>query len=178
MSQSDLDCPLCGSDLPRAAYDIPGSAEPVTIDICGACHAGLADPISARDHWQALTDTMWSGELGVNVLAFRLLRVLRSEAWAQDALDLLYLSAADQAWAEAAEIDAATPPTLDANGTALAAGDTVTLIKDLPVKGAGVTAKRGTSVRNISLSDNPAHIEGKVAGQRIVLVAAFLKKST
>jgi protein PhnA len=65
----------------------------------------------------------------------------------------------------------------DANGAILSAGDSVTLIKDLAVKGAGFTAKRGTIVRGISLTDNPLHIEGRVNGQRIVLVSAFLKKS-
>jgi len=50
------------------------------------------------------------------------------------------------------------------------------LIKDLDVKGAGFTAKRGTVVKNITLTDNPLHIEGRVNGVRIVLVADFLKK--
>ena len=51
------------------------------------------------------------------------------------------------------------------------------LIKDLPVKGAGFTAKRGTAVRGISLVlDNAAHIEGRVEGQRIVILTEFVKK--
>ena len=59
----------------------------------------------------------------------------------------------------------------------LAQGDTVVLIKDLPVKGANFTAKRGTAVRGISLVlDNPAHIEGRVEGQRIVILTEFVKK--
>jgi protein PhnA len=53
----------------------------------------------------------------------------------------------------------------------------VTLIKDLEVKGAGFTAKRGTAVRDIRLTSNPKHIEGKVNGVQIVLVAAYLKKA-
>ena len=65
----------------------------------------------------------------------------------------------------------------DSNGATLSAGDTVTLIKDLVVKGANFTAKRGTTVKNISLSDNPEHIEGKVNGTRIVLLTQFLKKA-
>ena len=66
----------------------------------------------------------------------------------------------------------------DSNGTVLANGDTVTLIKDLPVKGAGFTAKRGTAVRNISLvPDNAGHIEGRVEGQRIVILTQFVKKN-
>jgi len=59
----------------------------------------------------------------------------------------------------------------------LNAGDSVVLIKDLPVKGGGFTAKRGTAVRGISLvEDNPAHIEGRVEGQRIVILTEFVKR--
>ena len=65
----------------------------------------------------------------------------------------------------------------DANGAVLANGDTVVLIKDLPVKGAGFTAKRGTAVRSISLvHDNAGHIEGRVEGQRIVILTEFVKR--
>ncbi|MDD4885088.1 PhnA domain-containing protein, partial [Sulfuricurvum sp.] len=53
----------------------------------------------------------------------------------------------------------------------------VTLIKDLEVKGAGFTAKRGTIVKNIRLTDDPKYIEGKINGSTIVLVAAFMKKA-
>ena len=60
----------------------------------------------------------------------------------------------------------------------LEVGDSVTLIKDLNVKGANFTAKRGTAVRNISLvQDNPEHIEGRVEGQRIVILTQFVKKN-
>ena len=66
----------------------------------------------------------------------------------------------------------------DCHGAVLDVGDTVTLIKDLKVKGAGFTAKRGTAVRNIGLvADNPAHIEGRVNDQRIVILTEFVKKS-
>lgn len=64
----------------------------------------------------------------------------------------------------------------DTNGVVLSAGDTVTIIKDLNVKGAGFTAKRGTAVRNISLTPNPEQIEGRVNGVKIVLLTCFLKK--
>lgn len=67
---------------------------------------------------------------------------------------------------------------LDSNGAELEKGDTVTLIKDLNVKGANFTAKRGTSVRGISLvTDNPEHIEGRVNGQQIVILTKFVKKA-
>ncbi|MNH11503.1 hypothetical protein D3C79_710190 [compost metagenome] len=68
-------------------------------------------------------------------------------------------------------------PTVDSNGAVLQEGDSVTLIKDLDVKGGGFTAKRGTLVKGIRLTNNPLHIEGKVNGVQIVLVAAYLKKA-
>ena len=56
-------------------------------------------------------------------------------------------------------------------------GDTVVLIKDLPVKGVGFTAKWGFSGRGVSLVvGNDMHIEGRVDGQRIVTVTGFVKK--
>ena len=80
-----------------------------------------------------------------------------------------------EAWAGAAPV--AGLEHRDSNGALLAQGDTVVLIKDLPVKGAGFTAKRGTAVRGISLvADNAGHIEGRVEGQRIVILTEFVKK--
>ncbi|MBL4784085.1 MAG: alkylphosphonate utilization protein [Cohaesibacteraceae bacterium] len=95
---------------------------------------------------------------------------------------MLYLEEGTLAWASAGldedYPDSDTIKHLDANGAILAAGDTVTLIKDLNVKGAGFTAKRGTAVRNITLvHDNSEHIEGRVSGQQIVILTKFVKKS-
>jgi len=60
----------------------------------------------------------------------------------------------------------------------LAAGDTVTLIKDLDVKGTSFVAKRGTSVRNISLvKNNEQQIEGRVNGTQIVILTKFVKRA-
>ena len=66
-------------------------------------------------------------------------------------------------------------PAKDSNGAALADGDSVTLIKDLKVKGTSVTLKRGTLVKNIRLTDDDALIEcnaEKVKG--LVLRTEFL----
>jgi protein PhnA len=41
----------------------------------------------------------------------------------------------------------------DANGAALAEGDTVTLIKDLKLKGSSTVLKRGTVIKNIHLTE-------------------------
>ena len=66
----------------------------------------------------------------------------------------------------------------DSNGTVLKDGDSVTLIKDLKVKGTSVTLKRGTLVKNIRLTDDAGEIEcnaDKVKG--LVLKTEFLKKA-
>jgi protein PhnA len=67
----------------------------------------------------------------------------------------------------------------DANGTALVAGDSVLVIKDLKVKGSSIPLKQGTLIRNIRLVDgDPEHIEGhsdKIRG--LVLKTCFLKKA-
>ena len=66
----------------------------------------------------------------------------------------------------------------DSNGTILNNGDSVTLIKDLKVKGTSVTLKRGTLVKNIRLTDDVEEIEcnaDKVMG--LVLKTCFLKKA-
>lgn len=66
----------------------------------------------------------------------------------------------------------------DSNGTILIEGDSVTVIKDLKVKGTSVTLKRGTTIKNIHLTDDAEEIEcnaEKVRG--LVLKTCFLKKS-
>ena len=67
----------------------------------------------------------------------------------------------------------------DSNGTQLRDGDSVTLIKDLKVKGSGgVTLKRGTLIKNIRLTYDEAEIEcnaDKVKG--LVLRTEFVKKA-
>jgi protein PhnA len=117
----------------------------------------------------------------VQVMAWRQLKALvaRGELWAQDMLDMMYMEDEVKAWADAGVTsdDDDSVPTVDSNGAVLVEGDSVTLIKDLDVKGAGFTAKRGTLVKGIRLTNNPLHIEGKVNGMQIVLVAAYLKKA-
>jgi protein PhnA len=116
---------------------------------------------------------MWSEDAAVQVLSVRMLKRLEA-AWARDLLDQVYLDEDTQAWVDNV---AAASNHKDSNGVTLNAGDNVVLIKDLPVKGAGFTAKRGTAVRGISLvADNPEHIEGRVEGQRIVILTQFVKK--
>ena len=66
----------------------------------------------------------------------------------------------------------------DSNGTRLADRDSVTLIKDLKVKGTSTTLKRGTVVRGIRLTDNPDEVECRVEKIKgLVLRTEFLKKA-
>lgn len=65
----------------------------------------------------------------------------------------------------------------DAVGNPLADGDQVTLVKDLVVKGAGQTLKRGTLIKSIRLTGDPQEIDCKYEGIKgLVLRAEFVKK--
>ena len=65
----------------------------------------------------------------------------------------------------------------DSNGTLLSEGDTVTLIKDLKVRGSSGVLKRGTVVKNIKLTGSEDEIEGRVEKVHMVLRTEFLKKA-
>jgi protein PhnA len=66
----------------------------------------------------------------------------------------------------------------DSNGTELHDGDSVTIIKDLPVKGTSITLKRGTLVKGIRLTDDEEQIECRVDKVKgLVLKTCFLKKA-
>jgi protein PhnA len=64
----------------------------------------------------------------------------------------------------------------DSNGNTLADGDSVTLIKDLKLKGSSQVLKRGTVVKKIKLTDDPAEVDCRINGTAIVLRCEFLKK--
>lgn len=73
--------------------------------------------------------------------------------------------------------EAERPVVRDASGNALADGDSVVLIKDLKVKGAGQTLKQGTVIRSIRLTDNPEEIDCRhEAIKGLVLRAEFVRK--
>jgi len=167
-----MTCPLCTTpDVPLISHPVSGGPADAAVSICATCVGALDAP--AGDHFRVLASTMWSEDRAVQVLAARTLAKLDTP-WARDLLDQLYLDDDTQAWADNV---AAVTAHKDAHGAPLTAGDTVVLIKDLPVKGAGFTAKRGTAVRGITLvPDNAAHIEGRVEGQRIVILTEFVKR--
>lgn len=183
LARSNSICELCTSESNLSVHEVPptsdGSADQ-SILVCDTCLDQIEHPENIdANHWRCLNDSMWTPVPAVQVMAWRQLKRLNSDVWAQDLLDMLYLDEETQAWAAATEIaeSEAESSSVDSNGAVLNAGDSVTLIKDLDVKGAGFTAKRGTLVKGISLTDNPEHIEGRVNGTRIVLLTKFLKKS-
>ena len=146
---------------------------------CEICKAQIGEDSEINpNHWRCLNESMWSEVPAVQVIAWRMLQRHKTEGWPVDLLEMLYLDEQTLAWAkeELANTDASIEHK-DSNGVTLSSGDAVVLIKDLKVKGAGFTAKRGTAVRNISLvHDNVDQIEGKVNGQKIVILTQYVKK--
>ncbi len=177
-------CELCNASDDLTVFEVapaPDGTAATSVLLCPTCREQIENPEKIDvHHWRCLNESMWSEVPAVQVLAWRMLKQLSAgEAWAQDLLDTLFLEDDVQAWAEAGVAgDEPEVKHLDSNGTLLETGDTVTLIKDLDVKGGGFTAKRGTVVKGIALvEDNPEHIEGRVNGQRIVILTKFVKKS-
>lgn len=82
-------------------------------------------------------------------------------------------------WAkdEAAESIDGEPVVIDANGNVLADGDTITVVKDLKVKGASSVVKVGTKVKNIRLVEGDHNIDCKIDGiGAMKLKSEFVKK--
>jgi len=184
LERSNSACELCASTADLSIFEVPPVAEANSdkaVLVCATCASQITKNTEMdSNHWRCLNDSMWSQVPAVQVLAFRMLtRLAKNEGWAQDLLDMMYMEDETKGWADynvAEDQIEEIAPTRDSNGAVLVAGDNVTLIKDLEVKGGNFTAKRGTPVRNISLTDNPEHIEGRVNGVRIVLLTQFIKK--
>ena len=185
MARADSKCELCGATENLSAYDIPACADDSVL-VCDTCKGQIETPDTVDvHHWRCLTDSMWSTEPAVQIMAWRMLSRLSSagEGWAQEQLEMLYLEDDVLAKAQADsgskdDDDDLDVKHIDSNGVLIEAGDTIVLIKDLNVKGTSFTAKRGTAVRNISLvQDNADQIEGRVNGQQIVILTKFVKKS-
>lgn len=184
LARSGEKCELCSAQEGLEAFLVePGNSTNAEhhVLVCNTCKSQIEDQSSMQaNHWRCLSESMWSEVPAVQVLSWRMLHRLKENDWAQDLLDMLYLEDETLNWAKATGEDREKEAALvhvDSNGSVLENGDTVVLIKDLDVKGAGFTAKRGTSVRNIRLvHDNPEHIEGKINGQGIVILTQYVKK--
>jgi protein PhnA len=156
-------CEFCGSDDGLQAVDSPPDG---AVLLCATCRGAVPLPAG---HWRCLEGAAWSAEPDVQRAVWRKLGQI-DEPWAAEAR-----TAMNQPLGTAEAPDAVEHR--DCNGVRLEQGDTVVLIKDLTVKGAGFTAKRGTAVRGIALvPDNATQIEGRVEGQRIVILTEFVRK--
>jgi protein PhnA len=178
-------CELCESKESLSVYEVPPHSdgnEDESILVCEVCKAQLEKRVALdANHWECLNTSMWSEVPAVKVVSWRMLNRLKTNSWAADAIDMLYLEEDQLTWALAAgdeEDSGEIQFHKDSNGTILQSGDTVTLIKTLEVKGSQVKANVGVAVRNIRLvHDNVEQIEGKVDGQQIVILTKFVKKS-
>ncbi|UYQ90951.1 PhnA domain-containing protein [Chitinophaga horti] len=183
-ARSQQQCELCASTDQLSLYEVPPSdyaTSEYTINICNNCRTQIDKkaPLD-QEHWRCLTTSMWSEVPGVQVVAWRMLNRLRTETWAMESLDMLYLPDELLDIAKATgdhENDGAVDLHRDVNGALLNDGDTVILTKSLDVKGSTLNAKLGTVVKNIRLvPDNTEQIEGKIEGQTIVILTKYLRK--
>jgi protein PhnA len=180
-ARSNAACEICGAAQAGEFFsfwnDEPSSADNC-LHLCGVCSAGAQTGHEIdKAHWRGcLQSCAWSEIPAAQAFAYMMLRKMNEESWALSILDQIYLTEEMEVLAGAGA--GKVSEHRDSNGAVLAQGDSVTLIKDLEVKGANFTAKRGCLVKNIKLADgNPEHIEGKVNGQHIVILCKFVKKA-
>ncbi|MFA5454493.1 MAG: PhnA domain-containing protein [Sulfurimonas sp.] len=177
IARSGGKCELCGSSDGLSVLEVApsdGSAEQ-SIYVCATCKEQIENPDKMDEaHFNCLNESMWSEIPAVVVMSYRLLKTLGRE----DLVDMIYMEDDVKAWADSNVNSASSSVVRDSNGVVLSAGDSVVIIKDLEVKGAGFTAKRGTMVKNITIpQDVEGHIEGRVNGTKIYLKTEFLKKA-
>ena len=167
-----MSCELCGSENNVESYEF---APEHSVMLCETCRSQIESGELDETHFNCLNDAMWSENPDVKVLSY----ILWDKLGRSDMTDMMYLEEEEQKLVDAIKSAEANKVIIkDANGVELKAGDSVVILKDLGVKGAGFTAKRGTTVRNISIpQDVEGHVEGRVNGTKIYLKAEFLKKA-
>ena len=161
--RSGSKCELCGATENLKVYEVLPTKKggiDEAIMACSTCVDQIENPGNEDlNHWRCLNDSMWSEEISVQVVAWRMLSRLRSAGWPQELLDMMYLEEDILEWAKATgegEDDENKIIHRDSNGVILEHGDSVVLIKDLKVKGSSMVAKQGTAVRNIRLDHENA----------------------
>ncbi len=182
LARANNACELSGATEGLVTYEVGPNAvgtPATTIVLTQSLKDQLEGKVELEaNDWRCLNDSMWSEVAPVKVVAYRVLYQLRAEGWPQDLLEMIYLDEDTLKWAKAGLPDENALVHVDSNGNILENGDAVVLIKDLKVKGANFTAKRGTAVRNIRLvHDNAGQIEGRVENQQIVILTEYVKKN-
>ncbi|WP_316811918.1 PhnA domain-containing protein [Pedobacter heparinus] len=184
LKRSENKCELCQSDAALVLYEVLPLADRTEDNCIMICDRCLAQVEKTEDldvkHLNCLRTSMWSAVPGVQVITWRLLNRLKTESWAADSLDMMYLDEETLAWAQAGadeESNGADEVHKDCNGQLLEAGNSVVLTKTLDVKGSSLSAKLGTVVKNIRLVENNTdQIEGKIEGQTIVILTKYVRK--
>jgi len=179
--RSGSKCEISGSEENLVVYLVAPKTE-ATPENCILITEALRDQIehpetTDANDWRGLSDSMWNENLPVQIVSWRMLARLKNI----DLLEMMYLDEEALEWAKATGEDQDDEGKIihkDSNGNILFDGDSVVLIKDLDVKGANFTAKRGAPVHNIKLVfDNADQIEGRVEGQHIVILTQYVKKT-
>lgn len=179
--RSGSKCEISGAEHDLVVYTlVPHTAESLdhSVLIAKELAAQIDNPETMNEQdWRGLSESMWSEFLPVQIISWRMLARLKKH----DLLDMMYLDEESLEWAKATgegEEEEGKIIHKDSNGNILQDGDSVVLIKDLDVKGANFTAKRGAPVHNIKLVwDNAEQIEGRVDGQHIVILTQYVKKT-
>jgi protein PhnA len=174
-------CEISGSDENLIVYLVAPKTEALP-ENCILIAKKLRDQIENPEttnpnDWRGLSDSMWNENLPVQIVSWRMHARLKNN----DMLEMMYLDEDALEWAKAtgeAEDDEGKIVHKDSNGNVLLDGDSVVLIKDLDVKGATFTAKRGAAVHNIKLVWDDANlIEGRVENQNIYILTQYVKKT-
>jgi protein PhnA len=175
-------CEISGTEHDLVVYVLPPTNER-TVENSVLIAKHLKDQIENPEttdekDWRGLSESMWSEYLPVQIVSWRMLARLKNT----DLLEMMYLDEEALEWAKATgegeEEDENKIVHKDSNGVTLLDGDSVVLIKDLDVKGATFTAKRGAAVHNIKLVWDDANlIEGRVENQSIYILTQYVKKT-
>ncbi|MGV9002628.1 PhnA domain-containing protein [Flavobacterium sp.] len=179
--RSNSVCEISGSDEHLVVYLVAPKTEDIP-ENCILITQNLKDQIDnpetmVANDWRGLSDSMWNENLPVQIVSWRMHARLKNT----DMLEMMYLEEESLEWAKAtgeADDDEGKVIHKDSNGNILKDGDSVVLIKDLDVKGATFTAKRGAAVHNIKLVWDDANlIEGRVENQTIFILTQYVKKT-
>ncbi len=174
-------CEISGSDENLVVYLVEPKTEDIPencILIAKALKNQIEKPETTNPNdWRGLSDSMWNENLPVQIVSWRMHARLKN----MDMLEMMYFDEDALEWAKAtgeADDDEGKIIHKDSNSNILLDGDSVVLIKDLDVKGATFTAKRGAAVHNIKLVwDDPNLIEGRVENQNIYILTQYVKKT-
>ena len=174
-------CEISGSDENLVVYIVEPKTDAIP-ENCILITKQLRDQIENKDlmnanDWRGLSDSMWNENLPVQIVSWRMHARLKNN----DMLEMMYLDEDALEWAKATGEDEDEEGKIvhkDSNGNILLDGDSVVLIKDLDVKGATFTAKRGAAVHNIKVVwDDVNLIEGRVENQHIYILTQYVKKT-